>query len=279
MEWLPQESPLVGEVVSAYIDHVGKHYGPAVQAQFVRTYTSDQQAGVAEAVAFTWLAQTGRRPERLEDPSFGGMDFVCRPRYLQPFAVEATSLGQAPLSNKTGWSNDLDNRGGSFALPIEAIQARIRKKIPQLAKHPMPRVLAIVTSHVGADAFMSGETATHLLLGGYKVKVSITEPFEHWTEPSFENSVFIQRDELCTGGVVAVGKSLSAILLIALNGASLSATGILHPEPYFPIDPQSLAEIPIYYISPWPPQNGQIHIDQTIDDYPIKRFDLAPLSV
>jgi hypothetical protein len=99
----------------------------------------------------------------------------------------------------------------------------------------MPRVLAIVASHIGATAFMSGETAKQFLLGGYKFGFVISAPDQQHQWPTFENSVFIQRDKSNPDNIVPTGQTVSALLLIALDGTGFSVVGILHPEPHFPM--------------------------------------------
>jgi hypothetical protein len=136
MDWLPQNSAHIQKVVSAHSSYLLHHYGAPYKKRFDERHSSDQQAGVAEAVLFTWLDSIGHNPSVLEDPGKGGADFICHPQGLPDFVLEATSLGQAPLSNKTLWPNDLDHPGGSFSLPVKLVQQRVRQKIPQFSTVP-----------------------------------------------------------------------------------------------------------------------------------------------
>jgi len=162
---------------------------------------------------------------------------------------------------------------------VKLIQQRVRQKIPQLSKHLMPRVLAIVSSHIGATAFMSDETAMQFLLGGYKFGFLISNPEQQYQWPAFENSVLIQRDRDNPDEIVAAGKTVSALLLIALDGGGFSAVGILHPEPHFPVDPCVFPDVPFLYVSPWPPREGKIQVKWTAETYPIRRIDLTPIRL
>jgi len=69
MEWLPQKSSHIEKIVSAHSSYLLKRYGVLHQKQFVQRYTSDEQAGVAEAVVFTWFSSISHDPGVLEDPS------------------------------------------------------------------------------------------------------------------------------------------------------------------------------------------------------------------
>jgi hypothetical protein len=280
MDWLPQDSAHIQNAVAAHSAYLLQHYGALYQKRFDERHSSDKQAGVAEAVVFTWLDSIGHNPGVLEDPSKGGADFICHPPSLPEFVVEATSLGQAPLSNKTLWPNDLDYQGGWFSLPVKLIQQRVRQKIPQLSKHPMPRVLAIVSSHIGATAFMSDETAKQFLLGGYKFGSAIGDPHKQYQWAALENAVFIRRDGNDPDRVVADAQTLSALLLIALDAVGFSIVGILHPEPHFSLDPHAFSKVPFLYVSTWPAIEGKIHIDWTADTHPLStRVHLKPISL
>jgi len=143
----------------------------------------------------------------------------------------------------------------------------------------MPRVLAIVSSHIGATAFMGDETARQFLLGGYRFGFLITDPDQHYQWATFENSVFIRRDKNDPDKIVAAAQTVSALLLIALDATAFSVVGILHPEPHRPIDPGALPNVPFLYVSPWPPVEGKIHLDWTAESYPINRIDLHPIAL
>src|SRR5262249_34648617 len=203
-----------------------RDYDDLHHEKYEQRYLDNEEAAVAEAVAFSWLCSIDLHPNYNEDDlGNGGADFICEPPSFPAFVVEATSLGAGPLSNQTSWSNEvqLGVRGGPFSLPTDQIQARVKEKVPQLSKHRMARVLAILSSHVGADAFFSGEGATCLLVGGYE----ICSPIGNTAQPSFrraklENSVFIRRDKTNPDQVVACRQSVSAILMLALDGRGFS---------------------------------------------------------
>lgn len=278
MDWLPQKSSQIQRVVSAYSSHLGHRFGAPYQKKFEQLNKSNEQAAVAEAVVFTWLYSIGHNCKILEDPSTGGADFMCYPHGLPDLVVEVTSLGQAPLANKTDWSNDLDHQGGQFSLPVKLIQQRVRQKIRQLSKYSMPRVVAIVSSHIGATAFISSETALQFLLGGYKFGFVVSDPDRQQHQwAAFENSVFIRRDKSNPDQIVPAERSVSALLLIALDGAGFSVVGVLHPQPYFPFDCRTFPNVPFLYVSPWPTVEGKIHVDWSTEAYPPTRVDLKPI--
>ena len=171
-------------------------------------------------------------------------------------------------------------QGGPFSLPTAVLQSRVKEKVPQLSKHPMPRVLAILSSHIGADAFFSAEGATCLLLGGYEFCCPIGASSEEtFNRAKLENSVFLRRDQANPDRVVACRQSVSAILLLALDGRGFSVVGVLHPEARFPIDPRTFPpKVPFSRLQPWPPADGTVQIEWTADAHPLStRFDVEPI--
>jgi len=82
MEWLPQRSRHIEKLVYAYSSYLLQHHGALHHKHFADRYSSDEQAGVAEAAVFTWLKSICVSPSVLEDPSLGGADFICQPPSL-----------------------------------------------------------------------------------------------------------------------------------------------------------------------------------------------------
>jgi hypothetical protein len=156
MLWSPQKSWHVQQVVSKHSDYLLQHYGVLHHKKFDQRYGSDE-AGIAEAVVFSWLHSIDLSPEYKEDLGQGGPDFICHPKKMPEFIIEATTLESEALANRTGWSNDLKHGGGSFSLPTRKLQQTVSKKLRQLSKYSMPRLMAIVSCHFGAHAFFSDE--------------------------------------------------------------------------------------------------------------------------
>jgi len=282
MLWAPNRSVHIEQVVASYSSYLLRHYGRVHQEKYEQRYGDNEEAAVAEAVVFSWLCSVDLNPKYNEDDlGKGGADFICQPERSSAFVIEATSLGSGSLSNQTGWTNEvgIGVHGGPFSLPTRVLQARVKAKVPQLSKHPMPRVLAILSSHIGADAFFSDEGATCLLVGGYEFCCAIgSSSKETFKRAKLENAVFIRRDQANPDRVVACRESVSAILLLALDGRGFSVVGILHPEPRFPIDPRTFpAKVPFSRLQPWP-TNDKVQIEWTADTRPLStRFELAPI--
>lgn len=160
MQWAPQKSSHVEQVVSSYRNYLLRYYGTLHEEKYEQRYLDNDEAAVAEAVVFSWLCSIDLNPKYNEDDlGKGGADFTCKPPSFPAFVVEATSLGSGPLSNQTSWPNQvkIGVQGGPLSLPTDVLQSRVKQKVPQLSKYPMPRVLAILSFHLGADAFFSAE--------------------------------------------------------------------------------------------------------------------------
>ena len=120
----------------------------------------------------------------------------------------------------------------------------------------MPRVLSIVSSHIGASVLMNSGTALWAFTS--------EEFFRHETgqaeaDPNryadLKNSVFL---ELMDGKIVPRRKEILAILLIAVDGAASTVFGMLHPEPEYPFSIEYLPDIPFLHVANWPASDNRL---------------------
>jgi hypothetical protein len=76
------------------------------------------------------------------------------------------------------------------------------------------------------------------------------------------NSVFLEHT--ADGRIVPRRKEISAILLIAVDGAASTVFGILHPEPEYPLNIEFLPDIPFVRVANWPAADGRLLIQWVI---------------
>jgi hypothetical protein len=135
----------------------------------------------------------------------------------------------------------------------------------------MPRVLAIMSSHIGADALLSSTLAAESVLvsdrkiaqpiGGGKASV-ITD---------LTASAFLKGDP-ASGKITAQRPTISAVLLTSVAGDRSSALGILHSEPHYPLDIRAFPGIPFVKIKRRPIENGAIELDWVVGQPSSREF-------
>src|ERR1035438_6703843 len=108
----------------------------------------------------------------------------------------------------------------------------------------MPRVLSIVSSHVGASVLINSATAfwafTSEEFFRHEIGKAEADPNRY---ADLKNSVFLELT--ADGKIVPRRKEISAILLIAVDGAASTVFGMLHPEPEYPFNIEFLPDIQI----------------------------------
>lgn len=143
-----------------------RHGHPENAKRLDETQASDREAAVAEAVVFGILQGLNVDPQINDDPERGGMDFICcasrgplAKRMLQDcFVVEATSLSPDAVTDRSKIPNEVPEAisGGAFGLLTMNIVNKAKVKAIQLGGYPMPRVLAIASSHAAVAALLNG---------------------------------------------------------------------------------------------------------------------------
>jgi hypothetical protein len=234
---------------------------------------SDREAAIAEAVVFGILQGFKVDPQIHDQPNSGGPDFICcayrgplAPRRPEDrFVVEATSLDPDAVTDRSHIANEVpeDISGGAFGLVTRNICNKAKAKATQLSNYPMPRVLAIASSHAGVAALFNNATAMWAL---------VSEP--HWrheigsdtvdTAEYYRPSLFIKPGP--DGTIIPCRQSISAILLVAVYGGQSEIWGILHPEAAQPFNYACLPDLPFVRIAEWPVRNGKILTEWVIAD-------------
>ena len=256
-------------VLNSYSDYLRlKH--PKNAGRFDRARESDPEASIAEALVFQMLQTLGVRPEIHDRVGTGGAAYICYSQrggsLNQPpgdrFVVEATALSLEAVSERSNIPNEWPKGPGgcAFGVLTKNICNKAKAKNRQLADHPMPRVLAIVSTHFGASLLFDFAAAERALVSDTHWREEIGNCVEDTTQyTDLGQSVFIRLDP--DGRVVACRQNISAILLIAANRGEVY--GVLHPEPEYPFNIASLAMVPFVRIARWPIVGGRITTEWT----------------
>ena len=114
----------------------------------------------------------------------------------------------------------------------------------------MPRVLAIVSSHIGAGALLSCALAAESVLVSDR---QISQPLGGGAASVITDlsaSAFLKGDP-ATGKITAQRPTISAVLLTSVAGDGSSVLGILYPEPRYPLDIRAFPGRPFVKIKRW----------------------------
>jgi len=181
------------------------------------------------------------------------------------FVVEATSLSLDAVTDRSGIPNEVpdDISGGAYGLVTQNIVNKAKAKAPQLGNYPMPRALAIGSSHAAIAALFNGATAKWALVSDphwkHEIGSNVVDTAEY---TDLDKSVFIRPGP---GNTIApCRQSISAILLLAVHGDKSEVHGIRHPEPAYPLNVEFLPKIPFIRISRWPITDGMIFTEWVV---------------
>jgi hypothetical protein len=174
------------------------------------------------------------------------------------FVVEATAISQEAVTRRSGIPTEITGPGGgAIGLLTRNFWRKAGSKIDQLKRHPMPRVLSIVSSHVGASVLINSATAfwafTSEEFFRHEIGKADADPNRY---ADLKNSVFLEltADEK----IVPRRKEISAILLIAVDGAASTVFGMLHPEPEYPFNIEFLPDVPFLHVANWPAPDNRL---------------------
>jgi hypothetical protein len=147
----------VDGMLNSYLEYLWNGH-PENATRFELLRESDREAAVAEAIVFGMLQTMGLRPETHDQVGTGGPDFICcgsrGPLFSRSLrdrlVVEATSLNPDAVTERSHIPNEVPDEisGGAFGLVTSHIRNKAKRKASQLGGYEMPRVLAIVSSHL-----------------------------------------------------------------------------------------------------------------------------------
>jgi hypothetical protein len=237
------------DVVECYRSYLGRNRDLANHCiQFLKREKSDPKAAQAEAVVFSWLRAEKLGPRLFEDAGTGGPDFCATPVGTDFFLVETTSLDSEMVAERSGLAAEITGPGGgAFALITEKLKAKAQGKARQLSGHGLPTVLAICSDHAFASILMDKLPAEYMLTSAPQINVPIGGGREYMTT-SLKDSVFHRPTGLLDASGAPIIKSslrsISAILLLAVDHRDLRIVGVLHPDPVKSFNPQFLPTVP-----------------------------------
>lgn len=253
------------DIVNWYSEHLRANH-PKNLARFEADREREHEAAVAEAITFHVLSNRSAHPEVHEEVGTGGADFICSAS-MTPFAkrtpqnefvVEATSISQEAVTRRSGIPSEITGPGGgAIGLLTPNFWRKAGSKTDQLKRHPMPRVLSIVSSHIGASVLMNSGTALWAFTSGeffrHEIGQAKADP-NHYAD--LKNSVFLELT--ADGKIVPRRKEISAILLIAVDGTASTVFGMLHPEPEYPFSIEYMPDIPFLHVANWPAPDNRL---------------------
>jgi hypothetical protein len=243
----PATGDTVDGVVDYYYRYLARNRDLAVHfEQFKKRLKADAQAATAEAIVFSYLRAEKLQPELFEDPSSGGPDFRCNP--TAPFLVEVTSLDSAVVAKRSGLPATITGPGGgAFGLITDRLFSEAKNKAPQLGRHPLPGVLAIVSGHAFSSILLDRLAAEYLMTSAPQFSVPLGGG-PHSMTTDLKHAVFYRPlgvlDASGTPIITPCRQSIAAILLIAIYRREVQIVGLVHPEAAYPFNSAWMAKVP-----------------------------------
>jgi hypothetical protein len=237
------------DVVNSYRCYLGRNRDLGNQCtQFLKREKSDPAAAQAEAVVFSWLRAEKLEPRLFEDAGTGGPDFCATHANTERFLIEATSLDSQMVAERSGLAAEITGAGGgAFGLITDKLKAKAQSKAKQLSGRGMPTVLAIASDHAFASILMDSLAAEYLMTSAPQINVPIGGGREYMST-DLKDSVFQRSTGLLdTNGAPIIQpslRSISAILLMAVDHRKSQIVGLLHPDAVNPFNPQWLPMVP-----------------------------------
>jgi hypothetical protein len=247
----------IQEVVDSFINLLQKA-SPDNLIKFKNLLSSNPESAHSEALVFALLYNPNLCPEIWEDPSEGGVDFLCLPKRYEDFVVEATSLSSDSIAEQSGMPNTYEASGGSFKLITDILKRTIGNKTPQMAGYPTPRLLIITSEHKYSHILLGTHSAENIIHSDTMIQVPIGDlNGKEIISTDLKNSAFIRPEN---GTIVSCRKSVSAILLIAINEKYSSIVGILPLEPAKAFNISCFPGIPFLSLKFMPSAGGEIQL-------------------
>ena len=243
-------------ILTAYKNYIYYNHGKVYLKNFNDREKSNPGAAASEALVFNWLYGCTQNPKLNDNPSTGGLDFICSPTPDYQYLVEVTSLDNEKFVYNTG----CHMRPGQLMitrLPTSQLFNKVQKKAGQSKEIHLPIVLAITAMSVGSELILNKDRAVDILLS-----IPDIPNTAHYRADNFlKKSNFIKPDKDDPSKIVSCRQTISAALIIPVEGAGLNIFGILHPDPINVFDVNYLTDIPFVRIKKWPIENDEIHTE------------------
>ncbi len=259
----------IQDVVKEYTQFLASEY-PTHCKMFEDRLNADPEAAQSEAVIYSVLRQAGYEVAVQENFVDGGADFLCT-GIQEGMIVEVRCIHSSTITTQSGWSEKVDEKAFFFDLITDVIRRAVSAKVPQLAGHPIPRILCLTTEHIGGSFFFGPLGARDIMTSETKISVPIGTPNSSVsTVTDLKESVFFKFDG--SGRVEPCRRSISALILALIHGEGANLTGLLHPDPVVKFPIQMLAGVPFLRVSNWPFSDGKIETEWTIYKPTPKKF-------
>lgn len=253
------------EVLDSYKTYLGLR-DPLLLDLFLRRLEDTPQAARAEAAVFALLLSQGCQPEVHEDPSDGGVDFVCAGG---KFYVEVTNIHAEIAGDRSGLSATPiqgDVQWFDFLTPV--LWKRVLKKTKQAAALQIPGLLAITSEHPAASLLFGEIGATQILVGETSIRIPLGDSEEEGGESTeYYRSAFVTSQ----GEPGQLTRRISGLLLVGAYYDELTVSGILNPAPSHHFNVHELPSVPFLRIAEWP-STGTITTEWVIGQKPRTRF-------
>jgi hypothetical protein len=282
----------INQVVDGFGELLFNRMGKAYARRYMQQIEDNLLGAKAEAAIFSWLYWNSIEVKVNEDLKTGGADFLCRSVSGGEFIVEVTTIQSDRVTADSGypdWSA-VESDGplppeqriitGNFGLITEDLKSVvIERKLQQVDRYKMPRVVVVVSDHMGADVLLGREAARVLLTSGWTWTTTYYSDGTNRTDLTTDlmRSAFLMPDQLNQAEIEPIFRKVSAVLLVALNQHAMSVVCIIHPEAKFPFNINTLPIVPWVYIREWPIVNGQIRhhwTDAAAYSWELKRIKL-----
>ena len=251
------------DLVDNYVRFLEKEY-PRLAISYQQRLEVNPTGGRAEAVTFHFLKTCVDEVKINEHPRDGGTDFLCKTGDSE-FIAEVTSITTDTVTKKSGLKDDLTEGTTvqTFSPITQKLCDTVNSKESQMSKYNYPGILVIASDHPLADTLFDPFDAQRLLVGDMKIGFSIATERQEMQERSTTNvtelkySCFLQVNQdwdVCN-------RSISAVLLFHISGASAFILGILHPDPIHNFSPKLLSSIPFIRLKKWPPEDSILGVE------------------
>lgn len=233
-------------------------------AAYERRLVDDPEAARAEAAVYGYLHSLAPDVLPAETPSGGGADFTATIAGCQVLA-EVTHLQSEAVTAASGLPNEV-RESGTFRYIAEEIFGAIQAKVPQLADHPGPRIVFVVSEHAYAGMLFGTEAVKQAMVSGIRLTVFINRPDDRVeATPTHPKAPFF--DFPGDGTVRRARRPVSAAILVALDSLGMFLSGMIHPDPAVSMDPGMFPGVPFRRCVDWPVVDGTLTCEW-VNGYP-----------
>ncbi len=259
----------IEDILTAYKNYIGSNYDKVRLKKFNQLDKNNPEAAASKALVFNWLYGYAQNPVLNDDPSTGGLDFICSPTPHYKYLVEVTCLGNQAFIKNTG-CHMRPGQMMTLRLPSDQLFNKVTRKAGQSKRHDLPTVLVITSLSEGSRLILNEDQALDILFSNLAVSVpEHADTDQHVFSTDLKRSIFVEQDKDDPSKIISRRQTISAALLIPVEGAGINIFGGLHPDPIHVFDMNYLANIPFVCIKNWPIENGELHTEwanSTLDD-------------